>query len=633
MNRAQILVVEDDNIVVMELRDRLQSLGYNVAGVASSGQGAVDKAAIAQPDLVLMDIRLKGDMDGIQAAGKILEHLDIPVIYLTAYADEDTMQRAKPTRPYGYLIKPFEERELYTTIEIALYKHGVEKKLRENERWLATLFRSISDGVISTNAAGIIKSMNPVAEKLTGWTQAEALGHDLDEVFHFLKEDTEQTAECLVAPVVQSGSQLALSPQTRCVARDGSTVPVTGSLGPILDDQGIMIGLVLAFQDVSVQRHLEQELLKAQKLESLGILAGGIAHDFNNILTIVLGNISLAQSYVEPESELADVLAALEKATVRAEQLTQRLLSFARGGAAVREPTAIGPLIKDSVGLGLSGSNVRGEIVIAEDLPPVEIDPGQIAQVINNLTINAVEAMREGGTLRVYAQAVTVQPEDGLSVAPGQYVRLDIADEGTGIPPECLPKIFDPFFTTKASGSGLGLAICYSVVQEHEGCITVQSQVGAGTTFSVYLPVSERPVPARTASKGQRFSWQGAGKVLLMDDEPQIREVAGRMLRRLGYRVRFASEGAEAIVLYRQALKEDEPFDAVILDLTIPGGMGGIEVVQELHKLNPSVKAIACSGYATDPVIARFQEYGFRGAVAKPYQVEELGRALQVVLG
>jgi PAS domain S-box-containing protein len=387
------------------------------------------------------------------------------------------------------------------------------------------------------------------------------------------------------------------------------------------------VGRVWSFRDVTSQRKLEEELLKAQKLESLGVLAGGIAHDFNNILTAVMGNISLARMRTVPGDKLDKWLGDAEKATERAKDLTQQLLTFSKGGAPVKRIIAVERAIRDSASFALRGTAVKSLFRCAADLWPVEADEGQMVQVFNNLFINAGQAMSGAGILTIAAANVPVAAQDSLLLTAGNYVKITVADQGTGIPAEHLRRIFDPYFTTKEHGSGLGLAVTYSVIKNHGGHIQVASECGVGTTFTVFLPASDKTVDASAPAAEVRLA--GKGRVLLMDDEDIVIVVGSEMLTELGYEVTIARDGASAVALFAEARGAGKPFARVVLDLTIPGGMGGKEAIGLIRELDPTVWAIVSSGYSNDPVMAEFLGYGFNAVVSKPYKVDELGQALQ----
>jgi nitrogen-specific signal transduction histidine kinase/ActR/RegA family two-component response regulator len=390
--------------------------------------------------------------------------------------------------------------------------------------------------------------------------------------------------------------------------------------------------VVLVLRDVTENKRIEEELIKAQKLESLGVLAGGIAHDFNNLLTAILGNVSLAKMYADGQEKVIQRLDEAEKASLRAKDLTQQLLTFAKGGAPVKRTASISDVVKDSVKFALRGSNVRCVFDVAQSLWPVEIDEGQISQVVHNLIINACQAMPTGGTILVQAENTTVWPDQdvGSPLGEGKYVKLSVQDEGQGIPSDILPKIFDPYFTTKKRGSGLGLATSYSILKNHDGLITVESEVGKGTTFSIHLPVSlgeeSEKKPFRDAPL------YGNGRILVMDDEEMLRAFVGELLGMLGYDVMFAADGHETIEKYRNARECGSPFDCVLMDLTIPGGMGGKETIEKLLQIDPQVRAVVSSGYSDDPVMADFRKYGFLGVVAKPYDATELSDILNKII-
>lgn len=627
---VKIQIVEDERIVAEDIQRSLKRLGYTVSSVVSSGKEAIQKTEEENPDLVLMDIVLKGPMDGIEAAEQINSRFHVPVVYLTAHADEKKLQRAKVTEPYGYILKPFDDKELHTTIEMALYKNKMEKKVKESEKWLATTLRSIGDGVIATDMKGSVTFMNPVAEALTGWTQEEAAGKPLEEIFHIINEETRMPCENPSEKIVKTGKIIGLANNTVLVAKDGTERRIADSGAPICGDDHTILGTVLVFRDVTEKRKMEENLLKmkTEKMESLSVLAGGIAHDFNNILTAILGNVAIAKMKIASENEVSKILTEAEKATLSARDLTQQLLMFSRDEVSPGEPASIAGLLRDIPEFVLRGSGIVCEFLIPDQLWPVTIDAGQISQVINNLVINAEQAMPEGGVLRIGAENVTVGEEDGLPLKDGDYVKVTIKDEGVGIPEDYLQKIFDPYFTTKQRGNGLGLAISYSIIKNHGGYIAVESELGMGTTFSVWLPASKEVVAEEEPDELVR----GTEKVLVMDEDENILEVTHRVLEHLGYTTEFARDGKEAIAVYKKALNAGMPFDTVIMDLNVQSGFGGTDVLRELMKIDPHVKAIVCSGYSTDSVISDYRKYGFCGSVTKPYSMEELTTTLQEVI-
>lgn len=516
--------------------------------------------------------------------------------------------------------------------DITERKHAEEALTAEKER-LAVTLRSIGEGVITTDINGKVILINKVAEKLTNWTQKEAFGKPLIEVFHIINVKTHDRLENPAEKVLKTGEILSFAINTALIARGGNSPKriISHSCAPIRDKSNKIIGVVLVIQDVTDKQKMAEELFKASKLESTGILAGGLAHDFNNLLTGILGNLSLALTYVNPGNQPYNILTEAEDAAIQAKDLTQQLLTFSKGGIPIRKTVSIAELIKNSASFALRGSNVNFIFSVPDNLWSAKIDKGQISQVINNMIINATQAMQEGGTIKIEGKNINLEGADGLSLQKGSYIHISIKDKGSGIPRENLQKIFDPYFTTKREGTGLGLATSYSIINKHGGLITVESDLGVGTTFHIYLPASPKEVPEKVKSLEEK-PISGKGKILLMDDKEVIIKVAGNMLSRIGFGVEFARDGAEAINLYKKALESGEPYDAVIMDLTIPGGMGGKEAIKKLLAIDPQIKAIVSSGYSTDPIMAEFKKYGFSDVVVKPYRTEELSKVLHKVM-
>jgi PAS domain S-box-containing protein len=508
-------------------------------------------------------------------------------------------------------------------------RRAQESLFREKEQAQITL-RSIGDGVVTTDLSGRIVLFNKVAEDLTGWTPQEAEGRPLSEVFSDFDEPGRKPAEDPIRKVLQSGEIVDFPTPTLLASRDGMVRAIVKSGAPAHDRQGNVIGVVLVFRDVTDKERFEKEREKREKLESLGILAGGFAHDFNNILTTILGNIALAEIYTVPGDKVHRKMAEASKACLKGKELTNQLLTFSKGGAPVKKTGSITGLLEESSRFALTGSNVRCELAVPEGIWTVDVDPGQMSQVFHNLILNADQAMPDGGLIRVRAENVNLEHAPDRTVPEGTYVKISITDQGHGIPEANIRKIFDPYFTTKQKGSGLGLAISYFIIKNHGGYITVSSEPGVGTTFEIYLPASSKRVPDDDAEPAKPLG--GKGRILVMDDENEVRSVVGEILSHIGYDVELAREGAEAVTLFRKALEESRPFDVVIADLTVPGGMGGKELISSLLKIDPGVRAIVSSGYSNDPVMANYRQHGFRGVVAKPYRIKELNDVVQGVL-
>ena len=536
--------------------------------------------------------------------------------------------------------KPLEDAEIAeSTLKIfgaraaaEIERKRFEDDLAAEKERLAVTLRSIGDGFITTDVDGSVLMINKVAERLTGWNGDQAVGRPLTEVFNILNERTRKPCHNAIERIIETGAVVGAASQTLIVSREGIERLIENSAAPIRDASNRKIGVVLVFRDVTEKQKLEEERRKAEKLESLGIAAGGIAHDFNNLLTAIIGNLSLALITLDPDDEMADRLTTAKKASLRAQELSQQLLTFAKGGSPIKKAASVAQLIEETVTFSLRGTNIRSEFNVTDNLWPVEIDSGQISQVISNLAINAEQAMPAGGTLRVSCENFQLTEETGsLSpLRPGNYVRITVQDEGIGIPEEYLKKIFDPYFTTKPKGSGLGLATSYSIVKNHEGLIAVESKPGAGAKFAIYLPASEKEI-AFTRPQTQTLT-KGKGKILVLDDEDVICMLVTHALTPLGYEVSTALEGLSAIKVYEEAMQAGQPFDAVISDLTIPGGMGGQDAIKRLREINPEVKAIVSSGYANDPIMSRYKEYGFCACISKPYELSDLGALVHEVV-
>jgi len=471
-----------------------------------------------------------------------------------------------------------------------------------------------------------VQSWNPAAEKIFGYSEHEAMGKSANELI--IPENVRVSTDAVWSRLM--AGELTANSVHENITQDGRAILCEWTNTPLQDQDGAIIGVISMVRDITERREREQEQLKMQKLESLGVLAGGIAHDFNNIMTAILGNISLVRMKMPPDNPWYRQLEDAEGASYRAKNLTQQLLTFSKGGIPHKKTMALEQLIRDSANFALRGVNVRCDFKIEERLLPVSIDEGQIGQVFSNLVINACQAMPSGGIVRINARNVYIGEKSSLPLTEGSYVEISIEDQGLGIPRENLQKIFDPYFTTKQKGSGLGLAITYSIIRNHDGHIAVRSQLGAGTTFIIYLPASERVLAAEETLFEKNIC--GYGRILLMDDEEIVRKVTGEILKVLGYEVECARDGAEAIRLYTRAMESGRPFDAVIMDLIIPGGMGGRETIKQLRELDPNVKAIVSSGYSQDPILADFAAYGFCEVLAKPFSSSTLSGVLYKVL-
>ena len=1013
MSKGNIIIVEDESILALDIQLILQSLGFTVSALYNSGEDALSAIPSLQPDLILMDISLGGKLDGIETAKEILKRHDIPVIFLTGLSDEDSVLRARETRPYGFIYKPFDKRDLFANIETALYRSNLEKKLKTSEEQYRSLYQSMVDSFVRIDMDGKIIEFNDAYMQMLGYTAAELLNIHNDDItpekwrsmehaiiqnqimargysdtyqkeyirkdgsvfpielrsyltkdlsgkpssmwaiisdiserkikedllsesierykilsdltmdsascttidengslhrewiteklliaygytqedlgsfdkwgqiihpddkikYHdnlkillqgnkvsvdlrvltstgeirwinntiFPKTDTQtgkitklysavkditdrkraeedriKTQNQLLAALDQTpaGIMIADAPDIKiklvnqaaadillqssmeqmnisaqntqninwsCYREDGSRyaveemplvqtiqngttfrnvemkvvrhdgserwILVNGS--PIRDENGKIISGIIVFPDItglkkaeeaflssekkfketiellplgiyecdiagqitfgnkcayeyfrltdddfingvnifnliipeeidkarqtvqnlmrglpinhseytglrsdgttfpveihssffynngvpagmrgilidlSEKKKIEEELIKAHKLESVGVLAGGIAHDFNNILTAILGNISLVKMMTSAEDNRHSLLNDAEKAGFRARDLTQQLLTFSRGGAPIKENTNVAGIIRDSSDFVLRGSKSICQYSIPDDLWHIDADKGQISQVIQNLIINADQSMPKGGNIRVTAENCELSENIKTGLLPGKYVQIIIADEGIGIPEQHLSNIFDPYFTTKQSGSGLGLSICYSIIKNHNGYIDVVSVIGSGTAFTIYLPAIEKSASTSDMTAMHTIH-NGSGRILIMDDDPMIHTFTSNLLHKFGYDVDSSYSGEEMLEKYADAAKQKKPYNCIIMDLTIPGKMGGKESIVKLLEIDPKAKAIVSSGYSNDPVMSEYGKYGFLGIIPKPFDASEL---------
>jgi len=505
-----------------------------------------------------------------------------------------------------------------------------EQQIAAEKESLAVTLRAIGDGVITCDVDGKVIMMNNEAEKLTGWTLQEANGQPLKSVFDVTVDLAAQAKAQKTGYRSEAQSILVTLPETvTLTSRDGIERIIEQVASPIRENNEIS-GVVLIFRDITERQRSEAERRKAETLEQLGLLAGGIAHDFNNLLTAIIGNISLASLLLPPDDEMATRLDDAKNASVRARDLAQQLLTFARGGAPIKKAASITKLIQDTVSFSLRGSRNRSVFGFDDDVAPAEIDAGQISQVIANLVVNSDQAMPNGGTIYVNCDNFCYDVNDVLipDLAPGDYVRVRIRDEGVGIPEKYLKRIFDPYFTTKPKGNGLGLATAYSIIKNHNGLMSVESKVHLGSTFTVYLPAAVQQEEEVAVEAPARLTPElsGTGRVLVVDDEDAIRDLVEFTLTRLGYEVSQAETALKGVEMYQEKLRVGKRFDLVILDLTLPGGMGGKEALKKLLEIDPTVNAIVSSGYATDATMSRYQDFGFRGCIAKPYEAAELGK-------
>ncbi len=514
------------------------------------------------------------------------------------------------------------------TNEISL-RHEIEKELAAEKERLSVILASIADGVIAVNKQQQILFMNPAAEKITGWRADQVKDKTLADIFTLVDNNGNQDGPLYGSEnddrETEEKRQVMVARDARLRTRAGDIRLVSHTSAPILRE-GTVQGTVVVFRDITEKTALENEISKVQKLESLGVLAGGLAHDFNNLLTAIMGNISLAMLTVNSETKTVKYLQNANSAALRARDITQQLLAFAKGGSPIKEIVSVAEVIREAAAFSLRGSNCKCRFVFSQESLNAEIDKGQFSQVINNLIINATQAMPDGGTITISGEKITLTDNYPAPLNPGDYLKITIRDQGGGIPEAIREKIFDPFFTTKKLGNGLGLASSYTIIKNHGGYIQLSETSSQGSSFVIYLPASNRKPTLQEDSKISTF--KGSGRILLLDDEELICETTSQILENLGYEVDTVNDGEAALSKYRHSLEQNRPYDLLIFDLTIPGGMGGIETMKKIRELNPQARVIVSSGYSNDPAMANFADYGFCDRIAKPYTISKLTEVL-----
>ncbi len=651
MPAERIVVVEDESIVAKDIQSSLLHLGYVVPAVFSSGEDVLAKIHELKPDLVLMDILLKGRMDGITAAEQIRARFPIPVVFLTAYIDDQTLKRAKISQAFGYLLKPFEERELRTTIEMALYRNTMERKLKESREWLETTLRCLGDAVIATDAGDGIQLINPIAEVLTGWSPAEAIGRKLADVF-CLKDRAQQLV--LEKIQVQSANGQAGSEfgkDSILVSRDGHPVPIDFNVAPILGGvASAPLGIVVVFRDVSSRIHaedrerdLQERLSRSKRMEALGVLAGGVANDLHNILGPIADYHDLIMKNLPPDSPLRADLDIIKNSSHKALDIVHDLLTLGRIGHAPLEPLALKSIISACLkSSGLRALQTKAPLVEIEshlesNLSPFMGSRQHLRAIVMNLIINAFDAMPEGGRLTLTAvQQELTQPFEGYEIiAPGKYIILRVTDTGAGIREEDITRIFEPFYTRRnlewQSGSGLGLALVYGVVKDHKGFLDVSSELGKGSDFAVYFPVAETSL--EITHKPELAENRGTETILVVDDEEEQRKNIVRWLRSCGYQVLAAANGRAAFDIFRNETGPSEaPIDLVLLDMIMGDEWDGLDTYRNILTVKSKQKAIIISGLSITNRIQDALRLGAGQYLQKPCALEEIGKAIRLEL-
>ncbi len=763
----RILVIEAESPEGDGVAADVTRLGYEVVAVCRTGEEALTRFDELRPDLVMTDIPLGGELDGVETAHRLHERGHVAVVYVTACADLATVARARETQPHGYLLRPFTADELRLCIEVAATRYLEESERRKREQSYFEAFQSLADGVIAADLAGVVVFVNAAAERVTGWSAEEAVGRSLNEVFRIYQAGGEP-AEVQIAELGgasdertvwltdRSGRRISIQDRTAAIrdqrnsltgliilfrrlpeaaqeAVETSAEPEQGTASaaarperaplvdvvesisdPLvaLDGRWRMVfanasaarlferstsqllgaefwsllppaarevhhealahamlhrqsvncemyyeekqtwleirgypfaeGLLLLVKDITERRCEEERKSRMDRLESLGLLARGFAHDFNNLLTVLLGNLSLAEMRLRGSNALPELQTA-KQATLQAQNLVQQLLTFARGGAPIKRSTDLGELLEAFFQHHARISGIEYEREVQQGLPQVAIDPAQIRRVLSNLVRNAEQSQPNGGRISVRCYAPDLAElypgetpmEDDL---PPQVARvvIEVRDQGEGITPENLGHVFEPYYSTRKAenATGLGLTVCESIAKAHSGSISVRSNPGEGTVVRFYLPVDSEAeeMDALGLSRERAVIENAAPRILVLEDDPLVRSLITRNLSTQGFEVVESAEGSETVRLYQEAMGENRTFDLVILDLSIPNGMGGVRTMEKLRGMDPEVVAIVSSGYSDDPVMAKPAAYGFTAVLPKPYEPADLLRLVRNVL-
>ncbi len=808
LDRIRILIVENEGLVGCDMATQLANLGYDVVGAVKSGEEALRSVEELHPDLVLMDVHLDGQLDGIQTAQHIKAHSTAAVIYVTACADLDTVARARETQPHGYLLKPFSEDELRLTVELAATRYLEEVERRRREQSYFEAFQSLADGVIAADLAGGIIFLNPAASRITGWTSEEVVGMSLNEafrIFHpggdpaeiqvvdesgsspqrtvwlttkygervpihdrttalrdqrnsltgliilFRKLTPPSEVEAVAvthgqeiisknlgpAPLTQPAPQVPAAhhhaePETLPVpppaasqaqaALQGSASPSPAPLVDVVESisdplialdgmwrmtyanaaaarllrrdklsllgtsfwdlmpavvrdahyetlahamlhrdaisrdvylEAFQIwlelraypfgeGLLLLLKDTTARHEEAERRNRMDRLESLGLLARGFAHDFNNLLTVLLGNLSLAEMRLRGQSDRIPELGTAKQATLQAQNLVQQLLTFARGGAPIKRQMKPAELIESFMQNHSRAAGVHYRVEIQQDLPSIAVDPNQLRRLIGNLVRNSEQAMPRGGELTIRCTAPLAEELYGSDMVPEfgeapQGIIIEVKDTGEGITPENLPHIFEPYFSTRKAqnATGLGLTVCESIAKAHGGSLSVRSDHGYGSTVRFYLPVdADEDTVDSVGLSTSAFDTAAPSppRILILEDDPLVRSLIVRNLVSQGFEVVETADGNDTLKRYQEAMDDERTFDLVVLDLTIPNGLGGVRTMERLRQMDPNVLAIVSSGYSDDPVMAKPSAYGFSAVLPKPYEPSDLLRLVKSVL-
>lgn len=631
MSGTRVLLVEDERIVALHSKQQLNKLGYDVVAIAASGRDALQKISELRPDIVLMDIHIEGDLDGVETAALIPHDLKTAVIYVTAFSEEATLERARATSPYGYLIKPYSERELHATIQVALERQRADSALLASEERFRSIFNAVSEGIFIADAEGILVDCNDPGAAMLGYRKEELVGKSVGALSSGIPPYTEQIAAETTARLAAAGKPMRLDWQSK--TKDGRIFPTYVSLRfTRIDGRDVVLALV---RDMTEQRTIEQQLQQSQKMEAIGSLTGGMAHDFNNLLGLVIGNLDMLRDRLssDPESDLFADRAL--SAALRGAELTKRLLAFAR-----RQPLQPRLVNVNEVIHGLSellgrtlGENVEIRSSLNPDIWPIVVDPAQFEACLVNLITNARDAMPDGGEVLITTHNRVLDVDYAAThpdVSPGEYALIEITDSGVGMDEKTLARIFEPFFTTKEEGrgTGLGLSMVFGFIKQSAGHISVYSEPGSGSTFRIYLPRSRENASTIPQERDAELRDGGGVRILVVEDNPGFRTLVVEQLTQLGYECTVAADGASAI----RMLEEAQP-DLVFSDVIMPGGVSGHDLAEFVKRRWPTVKMLLTSGFPEEKSRGRGVSPLAVRLLSKPYRKDELARVVREVLG
>ncbi len=598
---ARVLILEDDAGSTFILKKILARGRYEIAGVARSSEEAIELARTTKPDLLLMDIQVPGKQDGVDAAKRILSELDVPLIYMTAYSDEATIERARRTAPFAYLLKPYREKEMLITIEMALYKARIDRLGKASEQRLAATLGVLEDYVFTTDAAGRMTYLNPAAERMLGKTAQQCLGHPLGELLDLRERETRTRLPDIVERVLRADFRTNPAHPLVLMKEKNEARLVQIQTNALTETDGLAVGRVVILRDVTLLDELEENIRRAQKLDAVGRLAGGISHDFNNLLAIINSFADLLLLKAQPGDPLEKYYRNIRAAGQRGTDLVSRLMNFSRRAATPPQAVAPAEIVREVEKMmrPLFRENIELVIDVPSGLPQLHTDPGQIEQILVNLCLNARDAIAEAGRITI---SLASRKHDAQTAAqhslngPGIYVLLKVSDTGCGIPSEIRDRIFEPFFTTKevGKGTGLGLAMVYHFVKQNGGRVEVHSVPGEGTDFTIFLPALESDPPTGFVNEDAPMeSPRGHERVLLVEDDPDFADCVKSLLEVHGYTTVAARSGEEALMQFNQ---NQGNFDLLVADVVLPK-LSGRVLAEQLRKQKPTLRVLLMSGY------------------------------------